>query len=99
MLNMPLPCSPNSHRTPTPRANSRQPISRFFDTAQRRTTFSVSKRQVMPRTAGPATGAETWGFGKPHVGNRDAMAEDGSGYFITQSDDGGYSFVLKARNG
>ncbi len=27
------------------------------------------------------------------------MAEDGSGYFITQSDDGGYSFVLKARNG
>ena len=27
------------------------------------------------------------------------MAEDGSGYFITQGDDGGYSFVLKARNG
>ena len=27
------------------------------------------------------------------------MAEDGSGYFITQSKDGQYFFVLKARNG
>lgn len=27
------------------------------------------------------------------------MAEDGSGYFITQSNDGRYSFVLKARDG
>jgi uncharacterized protein YegP (UPF0339 family) len=39
------------------------------------------------------------GFGKPRVGNIDAMADDGSGYFLTQSDDGGYCFVLKARNG
>jgi uncharacterized protein YegP (UPF0339 family) len=27
------------------------------------------------------------------------MAEDGSGYFITEGKDGLYSFVLKARNG
>jgi uncharacterized protein YegP (UPF0339 family) len=27
------------------------------------------------------------------------MAEDGSGYFITQSKDGRYFFVLKARGG